>query len=431
LPGGLPIALLTGFVLLFLLLFRDRLLPAPTVRVASVLGLPAEAAGVGGGATRFEASGWVEPDPQPIRAACLTDGVVDTVAVREGDLVRQGDVLATLVREDAELEVERVQRRLAWLEAEAAVQAAGVDAARSRQASAQAGHEGAATQREEAADIVRRLAALPPEAVADSELVAARLRLQREEHQRQAAGLVAEEARAERERAERLAQAKRAEIALAEVELARARLDLARTRITAPVDGRVLHLLAAPGQKLRWQSDEPESSTIAILYPPDRLQVRVDVPLAEAGRLRPGQSARIHTALLPERELTGTVTRIAGAADLQRNALQAKVRLHDPPAALRPEMLCRVSFLDEPSTAAAAPPSALTLWVPTAAVREEGVWICDPDSHRVSRRAVIPTGTARDGRVSLREGVRPGEWVVLDPSGLREGGRVRPQWEEP
>ena len=39
------------------------------------------------------------------------------------------------------------------------------------------------------------------------------------------------------------------------------------------------------------------------------------------------------------------MTRIVGEADLQRNTLQAKVRVEDPDHRLRPDMLCRAEFL--------------------------------------------------------------------------------------
>src|SRR5690606_26056403 len=104
---------------------------------------------------------------------------------------------------------------------------------------------------------------------------------------------------------------------------------------------RVLRLHAMPGQKRMLGMDDENSSTIAILYDPAKLQVRVDVPLADAAGLKIGQKVRIHCGLLPDREFQGEVTRISGEADLQRNTLQAKVRIVDPVEELRPEMLCR------------------------------------------------------------------------------------------
>ena len=132
----------------------------------------------------------------------------------------------------------------------------------------------------------------------------------------------------------------------AEVDLEKAELAYSRTKITAPADGRVLALMAAPGQKKMVGMDAEDSSTIAVLYDPEHLQVRVDVPLGDAAGLGVGQRAKIRCNLLPDMVFEGEVTRIEGSADLQRNTLQAKVRIENPSEKLRPEMLCRVEFFE-------------------------------------------------------------------------------------
>jgi multidrug efflux pump subunit AcrA (membrane-fusion protein) len=130
---------------------------------------------------------------------------------------------------------------------------------------------------------------------------------------------------------------------------------------------------------------------------------------------------------LPDVVFEGEVTRINGEADLQRNTLQAKVRISNPDEKLRPEMLCRVEFLDTATVSQKTPAAGnLSVFVPETALREQSVWICDPDSRRVSRRSVDPTDESREGHRRLNSGVLPGEWVVLDPSGLRENQRVNP-----
>ena len=428
-----PAALVLGFGLLFLVLFRDRILPAPDAQVAAALALPAAAGAPvesdGEAASQFQASGWVEPEPLPVRVTSLVDGIVETVRVHDGDRVQKGEVLASLVRVDAELAQARVQGKRKFLEADRAAHLAAIAAAGTRVALAREQARAAATLRDEAEDAVRRLESLPAEAAAQADVVSARLRLLREKSQVLAAELQVEEARAEVARLEVETTVKDAEIANAGVEMAQADLALARTKIVSPLEGRVLSLHATPGQKKMLAGDELESSTIALVYDPARLQIRVDVPLADAARLRPGQPVRIQTSLLPDRELTGTVTRIAGAADLQRNTLQAKVSIENPPETLRPEMLCRVTFLEVAGAAGTVgprSPGALTIWIPQAALREGSVWVCDPETKRVSKRAARGAGGRKDGYVSLAEGVRPGEWVVLPPFPAREGQRVNP-----
>ena len=83
--------------MLFLLLFRDRLLPAADVNVATVIATPAEQPGLAvsnksTGAMLFQASGWIEPDPLPIKATALIDGVIEQVHALEGQLVKKGEM---------------------------------------------------------------------------------------------------------------------------------------------------------------------------------------------------------------------------------------------------------------------------------------------------------------------------------------------------
>jgi RND family efflux transporter MFP subunit len=241
--------------------------------------------------------------------------------------------------------------------------------------------------------------------------------------------------RAEIDRLKAETEIKEGELQTAAVEVEQAALALRRTEILSPIDGRVLRLIAAPGQKKMLGMDDPDSSTIAILYRPTELQVRVDVPLADAAGLQAGQAARIHCSLLPDTTFRGKVTHITGEADLQRNTLQAKVSIIDPVEQFRPEMLCRVEFLESKNPSSPGTPARTTLslatWVAQAALSDGTVWVCDPESKRVQKRAVSASGESRDGHILINDGLRPGEWVVLSPSDLRDGQRVQPNLKQP
>jgi multidrug efflux pump subunit AcrA (membrane-fusion protein) len=429
----LPVGLATGFLLLFAFLLRDRILPAPIVAVVPAPAIPRTAAAEADSSsadpgTRIQASGWLEADPQPFRATCLVNGVVDTVHAQEGDLVKEGDLLAVLVRSDAELARNREAHRLENAEAKRIAHLSAIEAAKNRLALAEAGVRAATAIRDEAEDKNQRMASLPPGAAAQADVIAAGFRLRGHEVNVEASKLEVEAARADMDRLEREKAVRDAEVAEADVEFSRAELLLERTRIAAPRAGRIMQFNARPGGKLMVDADESESATVAILYDPARLQVRVDVPLAEASRLRIGSPARVNTAVLGGRELTGTVTRVAGTADIQRNTLQFKVGLTEPPDALRPEMLCKVTFPEVSGAgrvAAGLPDGPVQTWIPREALADGFVWLCDSSTRRVSRRPVQLTGASHEQYLAVASGVLPGEWLVLSPEGLREGQRVR------
>ena len=450
----LPLAILLGFAAVFLILFRDRLIPARRVEVSPALAVSSQNAttttpsgsavaapgALATGRLLFQASGWIEPAPQPIKVTALIDGFIDKVHVLEGADIKQGEVLATLIDADARLARDAAAAEVTMLEADFSALGATRTATEHKLEGGRAGLAAAEADAAEATDRLRRLEQTASRAVPETERVTAQL-----ENSRRQAGLrirqaLIDETTADLTRVAHEANAMTARIAGAKAKLAQAELARARARITSPINGRVLRLLAVPGQKKMAIMDDVDSSTVAIVYDPAALQARVDVPLADAAGLSVGQHVRIRCNLLPDQPFDGIVTRINGEADLQRNTLQAKVRLLQPSDRLRPEMLCRAEFFDsretQPATAAIAPvaaPSAplpatgeLTIFIPENALVGSAVWICDPDTSRVSQRPVVATAETRDGYRRLESGVRPGEWVVRSPGDLREGQRVKP-----
>lgn len=437
----LPVLILLGFALLFALLFRDRLIPAREVRVVVAMAIADDAVTAGPSAKPdnaddrllFQASGWLEPDPLPVRATALTDGVVAEVHVLEGQLVDAGEPLATLIDDDARLARDMIASELAMKQAEFDAHCVEVQTSLQKLAAEQAGLAQAHAAVEEASDRFERLTRGPAAATTESERVAARL-----EKLRREAAVEIFEARIREiswdfNRIAYETLAHQHGIEATRTKLAETELNLQRTRLTAPVSGRVMRLLATPGEKKMLGMDEMESATVAIIYDPVKLQVRVDVPLADAANLAVGQRTRVRCSLLPNAVFEGEVTRIAGEADIARNTLQAKVRVIDPDDRLRPEMICRVEFLEMTARAdvvRGAPAAGdLAVFIPQSAlVGDAQIWICDPETSRVESREVIATNDTRDGWLRLESGARPGEWVVDDPatSTLNPGQRVRP-----
>ncbi len=376
------LALLGGILAVLALVFRDQLSRAVPVEVDTVIlleqeGTTASAGSSGGEELLFQASGWLEPDPWPVNIAVLTDGFIEDVLVKEGETVTNGQVLARLDAADATLAT-----RLAEAEV-----------------------RGAAARVEEAEDRWQRITALAERDTTATERIAARQAVARHE----------------------------AELSAARVRLETAQLALDRTVIRADRDGVVLQRFAEPGQKRRAAMDDPHSASIVSLFDPLHQQVRVDVPLAEAGRLFVGQPTLISTGMLPGQVFTGRVTRIVGQADLQRNTLQAKVAVFDPDPRLRPDVLCRVEFWNQPEIGSADGEGSGRhgLWVPEAALRggdaeAQTVWVVDAISQRALKRDIRVSNVHAHGYRLVLDGLRANETVVTGgDAALAEGRRVR------
>lgn len=400
----LLLAFVAGVALVFILVFGKRLQPRVEVTVTPAVLLESnEAAPVNDagpmGSMLAQASGWIEPDPFVVRVPVKVDGFVEEVFIYAGDAVKRGQLLATLDPTNHALRVDQLKASLEKALQDAAVTEAVVNIA--------------VVRHREAEDRLRRLRVLEPGDSSEVEVIET-------ERAEAEARSVVETRLAEQARQE-------AEVVAIRTELAQAKVDLDRTQITSPMDGIVLRRFAAPGMKRMANMDDPESSTIVTLYDPERLQVRVDVPLSDAGRVVTGMPAKMVTASLPGQVFTGHVTRITGEADITRNTLQVKVALDQPDPAFRPEMLCRVEFFSSPSGDAQIPGRTRQVWLSERALAEGAevstkVWVVDPVKEIVSSREVEVAAGSRDGLRLVYRGLRPGEQVVVESQGRLETG---------
>ena len=447
----LPISLLFGFILIFALLFGERLLPALQVTTAPVItirsGEAAGSASLGDEVPSppssprrtellFQASGWIEPDPYTVYAPTLINGIVAEVKVLEGDSVREGELLATLIDDDARLSLQSAQHRFTSMEKRIAAHCLEHGIVEANITAVQRRVEALETVLDAAHDTFSRLKRLSEGAVSQQELVQARLATER-----QIASIAEAQAEIPRLKARRTQIDAERETMLSTLdELATARaqaeLELERTRIKSPIDGVVLRLHAAPGKKRMLAMDDPMSAVIVELYDPRKLQARIDVPLNEAAALSKGQAVDLVSDLLPNQTFQGTVTRINGQADLQRNTLQAKVSLKDPDPRLKPDMLVRARFYSahrpgrDPVSEKGEtrrPSGRLSLYVPEEAlVNGNRVWVVSV-KNTAERRTLTLGSQRKDSHRLVLEGLRSGESVILPPhSDLREGARLLP-----
>jgi RND family efflux transporter MFP subunit len=434
------IVLAVGFVVLFLYVNRDNLIPAEEVTATSALVAKTDQAETSAQAAPeqalFQAAGWVEPRPYPVKATAFVTGIIRQVFVLDGDPVKKGQKLAEIDDRELRQELATAQAEAAAMAAEIAVSTAKIKPIEAEIALLKAKKE---TAKAELARLRRtaELLAGGGENVRklereDAALAAARQEISLGEIDNEMAVKAAEQLPllAETESARRRLETQQQKIA-------RIGLDLERTVIAAPIDGVVQKLYTAPGAKVMMVGDNMDSATIVSLYEPGMLQVRVDVALADAGGLEVGMKTRIQLDVLPDVKLSGTVTSIVGNADIQKNTLQAKVAIDNPPARLRPDMLARVEFQTKARPAGAAPVSGnngevspIRSYVPKTALRnlkdkDAEIWIATPKG-TAEHRTVKLGKQLRDDWQEVLSGINPGEIVITsDPATLKPGKRIR------
>lgn len=380
------------------------------------------------------------------RAALSADapGRIVEMLVREGSVVKRGDVVARLYAEEYEAEVRRAEAEAAA--ATATTKRARADLAATRAAldqmqreleSAEATVEAAAAREKLARqqrDRARKL--LAQEVVTQSEVDEAEAAYDSAEADARAAAArrsAAEAAVTLGESREQVA-ATGVEIAIAReaaaaAALARAKATLDKTIVRAPFDGVVVLKDAEVGEVVSPNSQGGSSARGSVVTMVDfaSLEVQADVPETSLAAVRKGGRARIYLDAFPEDVYEGRVDRIWPTADRQKGTVEVRVVFDTPDERLRPEMGVRVVFLegDAPAEAADAGPTGPR--VPeSATVREgdrTGVFVLERD---VVRFREVRLGARRGGRVAVESGLTPGERIVdRPPPDLADGDRVR------
>lgn len=482
----LPLILMLGFLSLVAWASRDFVFPPQAVTVVPVFSTTAEVRQEG--TPLFKAAGWIEPRPTPVRVAALAPGVVRTLLVVEDQPVKSGDPVAELVKDDARLTLDRARAEQKLRAAELKEATARFTAAETR--FKQPVHLEAALRAAEAslAPVQTALKKLPFEirraeaeqdaarkdyegklaskgVVAGVEIDIARSKqdsakalveelrdrdesLRKEQTalagRRDAVStqleLLADELEA-RDQAAAQVNAAKARVDQAGVAVAEAELQLSRMTVVAPVDGRVFRLVAHPGARIgsgMTQMTGHDGSTVVTMYRPDMLQVRVDVRFENILKASPGQSVEISNAALPS-PLTGEVLFVSSEADIQKNTLQVKVAIPNPPEVLKPEMLVDVTFL---SPASESPESRdrgreiARVFVPQSLVRNEDgksyVWVAD-QSAQVAQMQPVQTGVVNgNGQVEVTDGLTiSSRLIATGVDNLTDGCRIRITGEDP
>lgn len=473
----IPGALVAGFAALIAWASRDALSPPTPVWVVPVLSTQATVQNEG--TPLFQAAGWIEPRPTPVRVAALAPGIVDRLLVVQDQVVKAGEPVAELVKADAQLAHDRAQADLELSEADFQQIESVLKAARTRfeqpvhlqaalsDAEAQLAEIATAlknlpyeTRRAEAqlefatADFEGKQAALGSvagriikeakstrdgaqatveelEARADS-LAQQRTALQqRRDALSRQLELLADETQA-KEGAEANLKAAAAKVSQSRVALEEAKLRLDRMIVRSPIEGRVYQILGFPGTSLSGGMSpiaNADGSTVVTLYRPEMLQVRVDVRFEDIPKVSLGQTVQINNPALAE-PIAGRVLFVSSEANIQKNTLQVKVGLDQPTHVLKPEMLVDVTFL-APKTAESAKTSDVSrLYLPQQLVLSDEagpfVWLAN-QSDGLAKKTMITTGpTAAGGLVEIASGLSMGSRVIArGHESLRDGGRIK------
>lgn len=474
----LPLVLICGFLALVAWASRDLVFPPKHVTVVPVFSTTAEIRQEG--VPLFKAAGWIEPRPTPVRVAALAPGVVEELLVVENQPVKAGDPIAELVKDDAKLAYDRSLADLELRQAEIDVAQAARTAAETRfkqpvhleaalgeaeallakietelknlpfqvrraeadAAAMQKVHEGKVAAKGVVAgvqiDIAKGKAVSAKALVEELRERSTSLKkeqaalIQRRNALRTQLELLADETKAKDE-AQAKVRAALARSAQARVAVAEAKLRLDRMTVRSPINGRVYRLIGDPGTNLASGIGKTENSdgrTVVTLYRPEMLQVRIDVRFEDIPKVSLDQLVEINNAAISS-PLTGKVLFISSEADIQKNTLQVKAKIPNPPPVLKPEMLVDITFLAPKKPAQTTEPlRELKLYLPQQLIQQgDGgsfVWLAD-QSDGVAHKTMITTGAVgSNGLVEITSGLTISSRIISGGSdGLQDGDRIK------
>lgn len=356
------------------------------------------------------ASGTIEAKTKVDISADIT-GRITQIAVREGDLVRRGQFLLQIDPAQYQSAVARVEALLASSEA-SLVQAR--------------------TNRDQARRSLDRALEL----------------------QRAGQNLISREAVEQAQQAFDVSvatfEAAQAQVNQSRASVQEARDNLAKTRLTSPISGRVVRLNVEEGEVAVPGTFSRETGLLMTIADLSVILAKVQVDETDVVRLSLGDSVGVEIDAFPDTVFSGRVTKVSNSARLAATAttgdravdFEVEVTLDNPPAAIRPDLSATARIVtDTRAQALSVPIIALTVRqheeVPNEFKAATGTARREPDREGVFvvRGGVatfhpVRVGIAGDEYFEVLEGLRRGDSIVAGPyqavRDMKDSTRVKP-----
>jgi HlyD family secretion protein len=363
------------------------------------------------------ASGKIEAKTSVDISADITGRIID-IAVREGDLVKQGQFL---------LQIDPAQYRAAVARAEGVVASTQATLLQTKATRDQA---------QRAWNRARQLTQLGDNLISPE---------------------AAEQAQTALEVAEANYQSTKAQLEQSRASLQEAKDNLAKTRLTAPIAGRVVRLAVEEGEVAVPGTFSRETGLLMTIADLSVILAKVQVDETDVVRLRQSDSVEVTIDAYPDTTFSGRVTEVSHSAKLTPTQtasgssdravdFDVEITLKKPPAEIRPDLSCTARIItDTRDNALSIPIIALTVrdhekipsesegapQVDTLAARfkkkeAEGVFVV---RNGVAAFRPVKVGVAGDEYFEVVDGLREGETIVAGTyqaiRDLKDGGKVR------
>ncbi len=342
------------------------------------------------------ASGKIEPDT---KVDILSDiqGRITRIGVKEGDMVRKGDFL---------LQIDAAVYQAAVSRAEALLSSSQSDLIRARANQDQA---------KRALDRSNELQKSSPTLITTESV---------------------EQAQTAHDVAVANTKASQATVDQARAGLQEARDNLSKTRILAPISGRVTRLAVEEGEVAVPGTFSRDVGLLMTIADMSRILAKVQVDETDVVRLSDGDSVEVSIDAFPDTTFVGRVTKISNSAQLTATStasgsndravdFDVEVTLINPPKDIRPDLSCTARMVtDVRKGVLSVPIIALTVREHQAVPNESAPAKADSTGKKKEREGVfvvtngianfrpVKVGIAGDEYFEVLEGVKTGETIV-------------------
>jgi HlyD family secretion protein len=249
----------------------------------------------------------------------------------------------------------------------------------------------------------------------------------------------------------------KAQLEQARAGLQEAKDNLSKTRLTAPISGRVVRLAVEQGEVAVPGTFSRETGLLMTIADLSVILAKVQVDETDVVRLTQRDSAEITIDAYPDTTFTGRVTKVSHSAKLTPTEtasgssdravdFDVEITLQSPPADIRPDLSCTARIITDtknnalsipiisltvrdhekvPNEADSAPPTD-TLRAKFRKREAEGVFIV---RNGVATFRPVKTGVAGDEYFEVTDGLREGETIVAGTyqaiRDLKDGAKVR------
>jgi multidrug efflux system membrane fusion protein len=348
----------------------------------------------------YEAVGTVRAKNSSVVAAKIMGNIV-AFRVREGDVVRPGQVLVEIENRDASIQLQKTRAGVRETQDSLEEVEKNIRAAESAHTAALANERLAKTT------LGRYQTLFDRRSVSPQEFDEVRARY--------------EVAKAESERADRMLQVAKAKRSQVQARIDQANADVANaqvyagySRIAAPIAGVVVSKQADVG------SMAMPGTPLLTIEDSSNYQLEASVQESQLGKIQLHDRVRVLIDALGDRELEGTVAEIVPAADPASRSYVVKVALPNVPGAqLRSGLYGKAGFLNG---------QRKVLAIPQVAIVQQGqltsAFVVDQTG--VARLRLVKTGKTFGDRIEVLSGLSEGEQILSERvAEIKDGTRVR------